>query len=153
MIIQKPEEILIALGTDHRGFAAKQSLMQYECLPDGRKIIWHDVGTYSEERTDYPLFAQRAVALLVEKKVQYAILLCGSGIGMAIAANRVPHIYAGVVGNEDMARCAREDDNVNVLVFPADFITVEVMKQCLAVWLTATFKGGRYQERLEQIDR
>jgi ribose 5-phosphate isomerase B len=145
--------VSIAIGADHRGFVGKQALMQCESLPDARALNWHDVGAYDGERSDYPVFAAQALELLIQKKVAYAVLLCGTGIGMAIAANRYREIYAGVLWDEEMARLAREDDNVNVLVFPADFITPEMMRRCFFAWMMASFKGGRYQERLDMIDR
>lgn len=143
----------IAIGADHRGFDYKRILMQYTHIPGTMLTMrWHDVGAYDDERSDYPQFAQAAVELVVQGMAKYAVLLCGTGIGMAMAANRVPYIYAGVVWNEDIARRAREEDNVNILVIPVDYVTPAVMQTCVAAWLTPSFKGERYAERLQQID-
>ena len=143
----------IAIGADHRGFLYKRDLMQCTYLADSLlSFSWHDVGGWTDERSDYPEFAQAAVELIIQGAVSRAVLICGTGIGMAIAANRIPYIYAGVAWNEDVARRAREDDNVNVLVLPADYITSEMAHECFKAWLTATFRGERYAERLRQID-
>lgn len=147
------QDLSIAIGADHRGFVYKRDLMQCTYLVDSLLALrWYDVGALSDERSDYPEFARAAVELIMEGVVRQAVLICGTGIGMAIAANRIPYIYAGVAWNEDVARRAREDDNVNVLVLPADYITSETAHACLKAWLTATFRGERYAERLRQID-
>ena len=112
-----------------------------------------DVGTLSEERTDYPIYAQKAVALMQAGMVDAAILLCGSGIGMSIAANRYAHIQAGIAWNREVARLARAHDNVNVLVIPSDFVSNDQLIQIVESWLYAEFLGGRYAERLAMIDR
>jgi ribose 5-phosphate isomerase B len=153
MINRCNKDMSIAIGADHRGFLYKRALMQSTHIPDTMlSFNWHDVGTFSDERSDYPEFAQAAIELIAQGVVSQAVLICGTGIGMAIAANRMPYMYAGVAWNEDVARRAREDDNVNVLVLPADYITVEMMHACFKAWLTATFKGERYAQRLQKID-
>jgi ribose 5-phosphate isomerase B len=149
----KGADISIAIGADHRGFLYKRALMQHTHLVDTMiSLSWHDVGAFNDERSDYPLFAHAAMELMGQSVVNCAVLICGTGIGMAIAANRMPYIYAGVAWSEDVARRAREDDNVNVLVIPADYITIDVMFACVTVWLTASFRGERYAQRLQQID-
>lgn len=139
----------IAIGVDHRGFVLKNALLK-ELLD---LVTWIDVGTFSPERTDYPVFAQKVVHLIQTGETDCGVLACGSGIGIAIAANRYPHIYAGVVWNEVVARSAKEDDNVNILVLPADCISVDLAASLIRIWLTAEFKGGRYQKRLDMIDK
>lgn len=141
----------IAIGADHRGFAQKIIILDFFAKEKQHTCI--DVGTMSEERTDYPIYAQKAVAMLQAQMVDLAILLCGSGIGMAIAANRYPHIQAGVAWNREVARLARAHDNVNVLVIPSDFVANEQVMHIVESWLYAEFLGGRYAERLEMIDR
>ena len=145
--------ISLAIGADHRGFLHKEYLLKCtHTLDKNMSFVWHDVGSFDHNRSDYPAFAHAALKLVQEGVASYAVLLCGTGIGMAIAANRLSHVYAGVVWREDVARKAREDDNVNVLVIPADYVSVEVMQACFLAWVTATFKGGRYEDRLQQID-
>ena len=141
----------IAVGADHRGFALKQQVSKRNTFADAT-ITWQDVGTDSAERTDYPIFAHRVVNLILKGEVDYGILMCGSGIGESIASNRFSHIYAGLVWNEEVARVAKEHDNVNVLILPADYMTLDTANGCITAWLSATFKEGRYQERLDMID-
>jgi len=141
----------IAIGSDHRGYELKKTLLEQTEF-QGFTISWKDVGTYSDERTDYPLYAKKVADCVARKDVDYGILLCGTGIGASIAANRYPYIYAALVWNPDIARLAKEDDNCNILVLPADWLTLEEAQACIESWLTATFKEGRYQERLKSID-
>lgn len=137
----------IVIGTDHKGFLAKEFLKQQ--LSD---IEWLDVGTFDEERTDYPIFAKKVAQAILDGQAQQGVLLCGTGVGMAIAANRFSGIYAGLVWNEEIARLAKEDDNVNVLVLPADFLSNEQMDAMVRAWLSAQFNEGRYAERIAMID-
>ncbi|MEX0849806.1 MAG: RpiB/LacA/LacB family sugar-phosphate isomerase [Candidatus Dependentiae bacterium] len=140
----------IAIGSDHRGFEQKNIILAYFAESADHQLI--DVGTESDERTDYPPFAQKVVHLMQKGEVQAGILLCGSGIGMAIAANRYPSIFAGVVWNRTIARLAREHDNVNVLVLPSDFIANDEVIPIVNAWLQASFFGGQYEMRLKMID-
>ncbi len=141
----------IVIGADHRGFEMKALIKQYVVGNDD-PIAWIDVGTDNDERSDYPIYAAKAVRALLTKEATKAILLCASGIGMAIVANRFPSIYAGIAWNEQVARAAKEDDNCNVLVLPASFIDDETAIASCNAWLGATFKGGRYQKRIDMID-
>jgi ribose 5-phosphate isomerase B len=86
-------------------------------------------------------------------KAEYGVLLCGTGVGMAIAANRFKGIFAAVAWNEAVARASKEDDNANVLVLPADDLSEEQTLRIVSAWLGAHFKEGRYRERVAQIDR
>lgn len=141
----------IAIGTDHRGYMLKEFIKEQNAI-GFYTIDWIDVGTDSTVRTDYPPFGMQVSKLVVSKQVDYGVLLCGTGIGMAIIANRFPGIYAGLVWNEETAHLAKEDDNVNVLVLPADYIDTEQALLILQAWLSATFQAGRYQKRIEMID-
>ena len=137
----------IAIGSDHRGFEHKQHIIKH--MAD---VAWTDVGCFSAERCDYPVFAQLVAKALLEKEADLGILLCGSGIGMAIAANRFTGIYAGLCFSKTIARMAREHDNVNILVLPSDFVSPDESLEIIKSWLHASFKGGRYQERLDLVD-
>lgn len=137
----------IAIGADHRGFYLKEFLK--EKLSE---IVWEDVGCFSTETCDYPLFARLVVQAVREKRVDYGIVLCGTGIGMSIAANRYSGVYAGLVWHEDVARRAKEEDNVNVLVLPSDYLAPDQAMACVQSWINAGFKEGHYRERLKQID-
>jgi ribose 5-phosphate isomerase B len=137
----------IVIGTDHRGYSHKEYIMG--ALPN---YEWIDVGTFSDERTDYPPFAHKAVELIVSQTVEYGVLLCGTGGGMAIAANRYSSIYAVVAWNTLIAQQAKAEDNCNVLVLPADFLSEQKSVECIYVWLSTYFKHDRYEKRLLMID-
>lgn len=143
--------MIIALGNDHRGFALKQFLLTIDAF-GAMPVTWLDVGSFSQERTDYPIYAGHAIKLIQEKKAKAAVLACGTGTGMAIAANRFKHIYAGVAWNPEVARLNKTDDNVNILILPADFIKPEEAREIIQAWLSAEFKGGRYAERIAMLD-
>ncbi len=144
------KKYVIAIGADHRGFEHKQFLMQHSYAHVD--IIWIDVGAFSQERSDYPEFALAAVKPLLEKKVDYAVLLCATGVGMAIVANRFPGIFAGVAWNAEIAASAKEDDKVNIIVIPSGCVTHEEAVHIFSAWLSAEFKHGRYEERIAMID-
>lgn len=143
----------IIIGSDHRGFAEKQLIQEQMRDIDLNPIEWIDVGAFDKERSDYPRFAIDVAQRIVQKQAQFGVLLCGSGVGMAIAANRFPGIYAAIAWSEEAAIMGREDDNTNVLVIPSDFVDGEQIVSILRAWLRAEFKGGRYQERLDMIDK
>jgi ribose 5-phosphate isomerase B len=138
----------IVIGTDHRGFIHKEFIKQQMS-----SIEWIDVGTYNTDRTDYPLYAEKVVELMVTGEVSYGILLCASGGGMAIVANRHSLIYAVVAWNVVVARLCKAEDNANVLVLPADFVTHEDAIAMIQAWLAEKFKGDRYAERIAMIDK
>lgn len=138
----------IAIGTDHRGFVHKEFITKQMSF-----IEWIDVGTDSTDRTDYPLYANKVVELMANGHADYGILLCASGGGMAITANRHSYIYAVVAWNIEIARQCKAEDNANVLVLPSDFVTCDDAVAMIEAWLAETFKGGRYAERIAMIDK
>ena len=137
----------ITIGSDHRGYALKKYII--EILKD---IEWVDVGTDSEDRVDYPIFAHKVCSMVIEESVDRGILICGSGIGMSIAANRFPGIYAALCWDKDIAGVARMHDRANVIVLPSDFISHEEAVETVKSWLRTEFMGGRYKSRLDMID-
>lgn len=139
----------IAIGTDHRGFALKELIKH---MSFDKPVSWIDVGSYNTERSDYPLFAQKVCQLILSNQVQYGVLLCATGIGMSIAANRFTGIRAALVWDKTIAQLSKEEENANILVLPAEYIAPEQAQNMIALWLTAAFKGGRYQERIEQVN-
>ncbi len=142
----------IAIGADHRGFACKAYLKQYVVGKDD-PIAWIDVGAFDDERSDYPVFAEAVSSSILSGDAQRGVLICGSGVGMAIVANRYPTLLAGVVWNEEVARKSHEHDKTNILVIPSDFVTKEQAVVLVNAWLEAKFKGGRYQERIDMINK
>lgn len=145
------KEIIIAIGADHRGYSMKEYIKQ-ECVIQGYCLKWLDVGTDSEERSDYPVFAIKVVRFLQNQDAEYGVLLCGTGVGMTIVANRFKGIYAGLAWNEDIARKAKEDDNINVLVLPSDYVDNKTARAMVITWLVSEFRHMRYEKRIAMID-
>lgn len=143
--------MIIALGTDHRGFAHKEFIKKNSALA-GITVQWLDVGAHTADRSDYPVFAKKVCELMQQGKVERAVLICGSGVGMVVAANRFKGIYAALAWNDVVARLCVEHDNANILVLPSDFVTQQQALTMTGVWLQSKFNGGRYQQRLDQID-
>ena len=138
----------ITIGSDHRGYKLKFDLKKH--FTD---IEWIDVGTTdSEQRLDYPVFAKEVCKNVLEKTADLGILICGSGVGMSIAANRFPKIYAALCWNKDIACAAKNHDLANVLILPANFVTNDEAVEILKTWIEAEFFGGRYLDRLKIID-
>jgi ribose 5-phosphate isomerase B len=138
----------IAIGADHRGFELKEFLKKQMS-----SIEWLDVGAFDTERSDYPTFAHEVAHKIMSGDVTHGILICGSGVGIAMAANRHQGIFAGVVWNDEVARAAKSHDNINVLVIPSDFVSAQEALRFVRIWLETKFKEGRYQERLDMIER
>jgi ribose 5-phosphate isomerase B len=140
--------MMIFIGSDHRGFELKAALMHGFPEQD-----WVDAGCYSTDRTDFPIYAHNVCREVVKKPdINRGILICGSGIGMCIAANRYKNIYAALCWNEAIATTARSHDNANVLVLPAGQLTTEQAFELVRIFLNTPFNGGTYQDRLCMID-
>lgn len=142
----------IAIGCDHRGYQQKMNIKQMQNLIKEHTIEWYDVGCSSQVRCDYPEFAI-AVAQHVQKgSADRGILLCGTGNGMVIAANRFRGVYAAIAWNIEIAHLAYAHDKANVLVIPAEYVSERLLEEMIHAWLSASFLGGRYEERIMQID-
>ena len=137
----------ISIGADHRGFVLKQQIINHYT-----HVTWLDAGTANKKRVDYPVYAKTVCHQILGGMAERGILICGSGVGMAIAANRFNDIYAALCWNPEIARAAREDDGVNVLALPADVVTFEQAMAIIDAWFAAEFKSGHYQHRLAMID-
>jgi len=138
----------ILIASDHAGFALKEKLKSYM-----RRIGLEakDLGTYSDERCDYPAFAYKLAKAISEKKYNRGILICKSGIGNSIVANRLRGVRATLCYNTKAARLAREHNDSNVLVLGSGFVSEASAKKILQVWLNAEFLAGRHKRRLNQI--
>ncbi len=143
--------MMLAIGADHRGFSQKQFIKE-KFLLAATPIEWLDVGCYNEQRSDYPEYAINVCKAIQEKKVDRGILLCGTGVGMSIVANRFAGCYAGIAWSEEIAHLNREHDNVNILILPSDYVLNEQAVKILYAWFNATFLGERYKERITMID-
>jgi len=141
--------VKIALGSDHGGYSLKQSLIPF--LQE-RDIQVADAGTNNgDDSVDYPDFAERVALLVSHGEVDAGILVCGTGIGISIAANKIPGIRAALVTDVFMARMAREHNNANILVLGGRVLDEQKACDLVGAWLDATFEGGRHQGRLDKI--
>jgi ribose 5-phosphate isomerase B len=138
----------IGIGADHRGYEAKEALKRY-LREKGHSV--KDFGTESSDAFDYPDAAFPLARAVAKKRVSRGILICGSGIGMSIAANKVRGAYAALCGNVKMARMARNHNNANILSLGASFTSAGKMKRIVDAWLGEHFEGGRHRRRFNKI--
>lgn len=140
----------IGIGSDHRGFKLKESLKAFLAKTKHRVF---DFGVFDESPADYPDAAFALTKDLQKKKIERGILICGSGLGMSIAANKVKGIRATLCLNEKMAKMARNHNDSNVLALAANFTTFAKAKLILRVWLKEEFEGGRHLRRIQKISK
>jgi ribose 5-phosphate isomerase B len=138
----------LALGSDHRGYQIKSKLIAL-LKADGRET--HDFGTQGDQAVDYPDFAVEVASRVSDGRVERGILICGTGIGMAIAANKFPNVRAAACSDEVMAEMCRRHNDVNVLCLPGDLIGDRPVGDLVRIWLATEFEGGRHARRLEKI--
>jgi ribose 5-phosphate isomerase B len=139
---------LIALASDHAGYDLKQSLKD-ELVALGWQIL--DLGTNGSESVDYPDFGYAMAQALREGKARRGVLICGSGIGISIAANRHAEVRAALVHDALGARMARQHNDANVVCFGGRMIGADVARDCLRVFLETAFEGGRHARRVEKL--
>lgn len=138
----------VAVGSDHRGFEAKQQIkaivaqMGYECL---------DFGTDGTHPVDYPDLAYVVATAVSEKKADRAILICATGLGMSIAANKVRGIRAALCHDELSAHISRDHNDTNILCLSGDQIGEVLLRKIVEAWLSTEFSGGRHQRRVNKI--
>src|SRR6476661_3672535 len=138
----------IAIASDHAGFEEKERLKP---LLNELGIQFEDLGTVSTESVDYPDYARKVGEEVAAGNVEQGLLVCGSGTGMAIAANKVPGVRAAVAWNEEVARLAREHNNANVLSLAARYTSPEENEKIIRAWFGANFEAGRHQRRVDKI--
>ena len=134
---------MIAIGSDHGGYKLKEEIKKYF---DEKGI------EYSEEKTDYPIYAKKVAQAVQSKECEGGILLCRSGYGMTVVANKFKGIRAASISNEEAAKFAKADDDINVITLGGDYLTINEAICIIRNWLATEFKGGRYAERLEMIN-
>lgn len=139
----------IAIGNDHSGVDYKNELAQY--LSE-KNIEIVNVGTDEKSSIDYPDIAKEVSKLILDKKVDFGVLICGTGIGISISANKVKGIRAALVNNEICARLSREHNDANIIAFGARVTGIELAKSCLDAFLSAKFEGGRHSLRVSKIE-
>jgi ribose 5-phosphate isomerase B len=141
----------LAIGADHAGFKLKWQLANWLRTREGGKHQILDVGTVSEESVDYPDFAREVAKAVAQKRAAKGILFCGTGIGMAIAANKVHGIRAAVAWNPKVAALAAEHNGANVLCIPGRFTSLKNAQRILKTFLSTPFGGGRHARRVKKI--
>lgn len=138
----------IAIGSDHAGRTLKLELINY--LTSLGHIVYDD-GTYTNDSVDYPDFAKKVCTRLVNQEVEYGVLVCYTGIGMSIAANKYKNIRAALVGSVEDARLTRGHNNSNILCLSQKNTPVELAKEITHTFLNTAFEGGRHERRVNKI--
>ncbi|MCS7083921.1 MAG: ribose 5-phosphate isomerase B [Aquificaceae bacterium] len=139
----------IAIGSDHAGFELKEFIKK-SLLSAGYEIL--DFGTNSCNPVDYPVFAKKVCLSVINQETTAGILICGTGIGMSISANKIKGIRAALCSEELSARLSRLHNNANVLCLGARIIGTELALSIVKAWLSTPFEGGRHQKRVEMIE-
>ena len=140
---------MIAIGCDHGGYKLKEEIKRYFNEKD---IEYNDLGCMNEERVDYPNIAKAVAKEVQSKKCENGILICRSGLGMAICANKYKGIRCTPCYSEETAKYSKLHNNSNVLALGADYVSVNEAICILRMWLATEFEGGRHEERLKIIE-
>jgi len=141
---------MLVLGSDHGGLELKR-IIKDALLQRGLQL--DDYGTVNDASVDYPDFAEKVAAAVSRGEAELGVLICGTGIGMSIVANKFPGVRAALVTDEFMARMAREHNDANVLVLGGRVLAADTAVRMVNAWLDATYEGGRHQRRLDKIAR
>lgn len=147
--------LTIAIGSDHAGYDVKQTLIQAlssQELTDFSVVI-SDKGPSSADRVDYPDYAHQVAKSVSEGEVNLGILICGSGNGVCITANKHQGVRAALAWDTELASLAREHNNANVICLPARFISEDKAKEIIKAFLYAQFEGGRHEDRVAKIEQ
>ncbi len=140
----------IAIGSDHGGFEYKEQLSTY-LKSQGYEII--DVGTDSKDSCHYPIFGEKAANLVAEKVCDFGIVICTSGEGICISANKVKGIRCGIGYNDEVSRLMRQHNDANMIAFGEKFMSFEDVKRRVDIFLNTDFEGGRHQLRVDLIKK
>lgn len=138
----------VAIGCDHAGYPYKEAVISFL---DGKNVSWKDFGTYSAESVDYPDFAHPVAEAVEKKKAAFGILICGSGNGVAITANKHSGIRAAICWGEELASLARRHNDANIICIPARFVREQEVEKMIDVFLHTEFEGGRHGNRVKKI--
>lgn len=138
----------IAIGCDHAGVAMKSDILP---LLEALNVDWEDYGTKDEESCDYPDFGEKVAEAVSNGTVDRGVLICGTGIGMSIVANKFPDVRAALCSEDYSAKMSRLHNNANMLVLPGRVINVDTAKAIVKAWFETEFEGGRHQRRLDKI--
>ena len=140
--------MIIPIASDHAGFQAKTEVKK---ILESMGYLTIDFGTHSEDSVDYPDFAVLVAKAVSSGEYEKGILICGSGQGMCMTANKYNDVRAALVWNPELASLSVQHNNANVLCLPGRYLTPEELKMIIESWLSAHFEGGRHQNRVEKI--
>ena len=140
----------IAIGSDHAGYQFKEFLKEYL---NSQNYIITDFGTHSEDSMDYPDTIHPLAYAVNGNEIEQGVIICGSGNGVAIVANKYPNVRAAVCWNEEITKLARLHNDANIISLPARFISKEEALRFLQIFLSTDFEGGRHQRRVEKISQ
>lgn len=148
----KSQKLKVYLGADHRGFGLKEKIARW-LFESGREFT--DLGAdILDPKDDYPIYAERVASMVANNKNSLGILLCGSGVGVEVAANKIDGVRAGIGKSPGQVKAGRNDDNMNILVLAADFTEDEEAKRMVEVFLKTKFEAKeRFKKRIEDIKR
>lgn len=139
----------ISIGSDHAGYLYKEEIKKYL---QSKSIEVVDCGTYSLESCDYPLFGRKAAQLVADKECDFGILVCSSGEGIMISANKIKGVRCGLAYNDDVARLIRQHNNANMISFGANFMELKDVLRRVDIFLNSSFEGGRHLRRVNEIE-
>lgn len=140
--------MVISLGSDHAGFEQKAQLANF-LVGLGHEVI--DRGPETDDRVDYPDFAALVAHDVAEGTAEYGVLVCGTGIGMAMAADKVPGVRAANIITPEFAALSREHNNANIITLSGRFVSLETNQEILRVFLSTEFGGGRHEQRVKKV--
>ena len=139
----------LAIGSDHVGLELKEKLFAHL---EERGIEYHDFGPYTNERTDYPIYAEKVATAVASGEYDRGLLICGTGVGISLAANKVPGIRAVVCSEPYSALLSRQHNDTNILAMGSRVVGLNLAMMILDAWLDGEFEGGRHKKRVEMID-
>ena len=139
---------MLAIGCDHAGYELKQEIIKHL---EEKGIEYKDFGCYSEEAVDYPVYGLKVAEAIASGECDAGVLMCGTGIGISISANKVKGIRAAVTTNTFMAEMTKRHNNANIIALGGRVVTPDEAKEIVKAWYTAEYEGGRHQRRLDMI--
>lgn len=138
----------IAIGSDHAGFDYKESVISFL---DGNNLAYKDFGTYSADSVDYPDFAHPVANAVEKSEAAFGILICGSGNGVAMSANKHQDIRAAICWGEELTELARKHNDANIICIPARFVREGLVEKMIDIFMNTEFEGGRHKNRVNKI--
>ena len=141
----------VSIGSDHAGFQLKEDLKS-RLLQISPEFIIHDKGCFSDQSVDYPDYAHEVAKSVSLGDVQLGILICGSGNGVCMCANKHPNVRAALCWTKEIASLARQHNNANIICIPARFVSTDEAFAMVEAFLKTTFEGGRHERRIEKIE-